>query len=175
MIKHFDNRLEISNSGPLPSQVSIENIREQRFSRNPRIGRVLYEMGYVRELNEGVKRIYSSMNLSKLKEPIYTDKDSIVTLILRNPIYLNEKQLPAQLLEKIMKKFPAFNHTKQKIINFLLEKGHGTIQEMADNFGVSDRAIRKNLDALILEKIVIRKSEKQRDKNANYSFDIIHY
>ena len=31
-IKHFDDRLEISNSGPLPAQVTVENIREQRFS-----------------------------------------------------------------------------------------------------------------------------------------------
>lgn len=61
MIKHYDNRLEISNSGPLPAQVTIDNIKEQRYSRNPRIGRVLFEMEYVRELNEGVKRIYSAM------------------------------------------------------------------------------------------------------------------
>lgn len=175
MIKHFDNRLEISNSGPLPSQVNIDNIKEQRFSRNPRIGRVLYEMGYVRELNEGVKRIYSSMDESKLKEPIYIDKDSIVTLILKNPVYLNEKQLPSQLLKKITEKFSTFNPTKQKIINFLLENGHGTIQEMSNNINLSDRAIRKNLESLISEKIIIRKSEKQRDKNAKYTFDITHY
>jgi ATP-dependent DNA helicase RecG len=36
--------LEISNSGPLPSMVTVENIKETRFSRNPRIARVLNEM-----------------------------------------------------------------------------------------------------------------------------------
>ena len=61
MIKHYDDRLEISNSGPLPSIVTIENIKENRYARNPKIARVLYELGYVRELNEGVKRIFSSM------------------------------------------------------------------------------------------------------------------
>jgi len=39
-IKHFDNRLEIINSGPLPAQVTIENIKSERFARNPRIARI---------------------------------------------------------------------------------------------------------------------------------------
>ena len=60
-IKHFDNRLEVSNSGPLPAQVTIENIKTERFARNPRIARILEDMGYVRQLNEGVSRIYESM------------------------------------------------------------------------------------------------------------------
>ena len=54
-IRHYDDRLEIANSGPLPAQVTVDNIRSERYSRNPRIARVLYEMGYVRELNEGVQ------------------------------------------------------------------------------------------------------------------------
>lgn len=60
-IKHFDDRLEISNSGPLPAQVTVDNIRTERFARNPRIARVLEDFNYVRQLNEGVKRIYESM------------------------------------------------------------------------------------------------------------------
>ena len=56
-IKHYDDRLEISNSGPLPAQVNVENIRTERFSRNPRIARALEDMGFVRQLNEGVSRI----------------------------------------------------------------------------------------------------------------------
>lgn len=169
-IKHFDDHIEISNSGPLPSQVNIENIREQRFSRNPRIGRVLYEMGYVRELNEGVKRIYSSMTESELSDPIYTDKDSIVTLRLENPIYSNEKSLPSALLEDIIEKLGTYNLTKKQIISFLLKYGHGTIAAISNFSQSGERAIRKNLDSLIKEGVVVRHSDKQRDKNAQYTF-----
>lgn len=169
-IKHFDDHIEISNSGPLPSQVNVENIKEQRFSRNPRIGRVLYEMGYVRELNEGVKRIYSSMMESELSDPIYTDKDSIVTLRLENPIYSNEKHLSATLLDGIMEKLGSYNPTKKQIISFLFRKGHGTITEISNFCQIGERAIRNNLDSLIEEGIVVRHSNKQRDKNAQYSF-----
>lgn len=35
--------------------MTVENIKDTRYSRNPIISRVLTEFGYVRELNEGVK------------------------------------------------------------------------------------------------------------------------
>ena len=170
MIKHFDDRMEISNSGPLPAQVNIHNIKEQRFSRNPRIGRVLYEMGYVRELNEGVKHIYNSMSEYRLSEPIYTDNDSIVTLRLENSAYKNEKSLPAGLLDKISDKLSGYNMTKKTIIGYLLKFGHGTISEMAEFSNVGDRSIRNNLDDMVRDGIIFRNSEKQRDKNAQYAF-----
>lgn len=44
-----------------------------RYSRNPRIARVLSEFGWVKELNEGVKRIYDEMQMFFLKEPTYTE------------------------------------------------------------------------------------------------------
>ncbi len=171
-IQHFDDRLEISNSGPLPAQVNVWNIREQRFSRNPRIGRVLYEMGYVRELNEGVKRIYSSMSESRLSEPVYTDEDSIVTLRLENPAYRSEKRLPADFLKNITEKMGSYNLTKKSIISYLLMNGHATIRELAKHSDASDRTIRNNLDGLIVDGVIVRNSEKQRDKNAKYTFNI---
>ena len=76
-IKHFDDRLEISNSGPLPAQVTIENIKTERFARNPRIARVLEDLGYVRQLNEGVSRIYQSMEKSLLAQPEYREQNNI--------------------------------------------------------------------------------------------------
>lgn len=170
MIKHFDDHMEISNSGPLPAQVNINNIKEQRFSRNPRIGRVLYEMGYVRELNEGVKRIYSSMSAYRLSAPTYTDKDSIVTLTLENSAYRNEKNLPIGLLDKISNNLSSYNKTKKAIIAFLLGHGHGTITEISQSTNIGDRAIRNNLDDMVQDGIVTRNSNKKRDKNAKYTF-----
>ena len=54
----FDDRLEIHSPGKLPNIVTVENIKHERFSRNTRIARTLTEFGWVREMNEGVKRIY---------------------------------------------------------------------------------------------------------------------
>lgn len=60
-VSMYDDRLEIKSPGKLPNIVTVDNIQETRYSRNPRISRVLTGFGWVRELNEGVKRIYSDI------------------------------------------------------------------------------------------------------------------
>ncbi len=60
-VSMYDDRLEIESPGKLPNIVTVKNIKETRYSRNPSIARVLNDVGWVRELNEGGKRIYSVM------------------------------------------------------------------------------------------------------------------
>ncbi|MCL2371724.1 putative DNA binding domain-containing protein [Candidatus Saccharibacteria bacterium] len=169
-IKHYDNRLEISNSGPLPAQVKVSNIREQRFSRNPRIARVLFEMDFVRELNEGVKRIFQSMSSLHLPDPVYRDKDDIVTLTLINTVFGNEKHIPSEILIKMNDNMKEYSDTKRRVVLYLLQNGHGTISDIAEELKVSNRAVRNNLYNLVDDGIVKRNSDKQRDANATYAF-----
>ena len=82
----YDDRLEIESPGCLPDVVTVNNIRETRFSRNPKISRVLTEFGWVRELNEGVKKIFTDMSEGKLEPPVYSDHANTVHLILKNSI-----------------------------------------------------------------------------------------
>ena len=56
----FDDRMEIFSPGKLPNMVTVDNIRHTRFSRNPQITRVFTAFEWVRELNEGVDKIYGS-------------------------------------------------------------------------------------------------------------------
>ena len=169
-IKHFDDRLEISNSGPLPAQVTVENIKEQRFSRNPRIGRVLFESGYVRELNEGVKRIFSSMAQSMLPTPIYKDDNDIVTLILENNVAHNRRAISAGVKDTISSNWTNYNDTEQKILSYIMRHPEPTIKEIAENIGVSVRYTRACANKLVANSILDRLSEKTRDKNAKYVF-----
>lgn len=85
-VSMYDDRLEIESPGCLPDLVTVDNIRETRFSRNPKISRVLTEFGYVRELNEGVKKIYSDMEEAGLPIPEYRDSANSVRLVLENNI-----------------------------------------------------------------------------------------
>ncbi len=57
----YDDRLEVISPGKLPNIVTLENMRCTRWSRNPIISRTLVEFGWVKELNEGVQRIYDEM------------------------------------------------------------------------------------------------------------------
>lgn len=44
------------------------------------------EFGWVKEMNEGVKRIYSEMEKLFLKEPIYSEPNRNVLLVLENNV-----------------------------------------------------------------------------------------
>ena len=88
LVTMFDDRLEIKSPGKLPNIVTVENIKDTRYARNPRISRVLTDFGWVKELNEGVKRIYSDMADFFLDEPEYSEPESAVKLILKNNIIM---------------------------------------------------------------------------------------
>ena len=83
----YDDRIEFLSPGKLPSIVTVENIQTTRFSRNPLIARGLTDFGWVRELNEGVKRIYTDMESYFLEPPVFSEPNKkTVKLVLKNNI-----------------------------------------------------------------------------------------
>ena len=101
LVSMYDDRLEIESPGKLPSIVTLDNIKETRYSRNPRIARILTDFGWVRELNEGVKRIYSDMEKYFLDDPVYSEPGQSVRLVLKNNIVMRNLRRKGRALEFI--------------------------------------------------------------------------
>lgn len=83
----FDDRMEITSPGKTPNFITLENMRDSRYSRNPRLARALTAFEWVRKFNEDVKKIYEDMSDAGLPEPEFSapNKQS-VKLTLRNDI-----------------------------------------------------------------------------------------
>ena len=169
-IKHFDDRIEISNSGPLPAQVTIENIKTERFARNPRLTRVLEDLGYVRQLNEGVSRIYESMERSMLSLPEYKEKNGNVILTLKNRVSDHSKTIATSIMKTIENKFSDYNDTQRKILFYLFRNGSAVVSELSEYAEINENTIRTYLNAFISENLIERQSVKKRDINARYAF-----
>ena len=169
-IKHFDDRLEISNSGPLPAQVNVENIRTERYSRNPRIARALEDMGFVRQLNEGVSRIYQSMEKSMLSTPEFVERNGNIYLTLRNKVSSHTKTIPDKIIKTIQDNWKNYNDTQKKILQFLFYNHEAVIDDFIRITEINDRTIRIYLNQFVDQKIIFRISEKIRDKDAKYIF-----
>ena len=58
----FRNRMEVTSPGGLPGPVTIDNIKDERFSRNPVIVQVLSDMGFIERLGYGVDRVIDLMH-----------------------------------------------------------------------------------------------------------------
>ena len=68
----FNNRMEIKSPGALISTLTIKNLYElegSHESRNSLIAKVLKENNFMRELGEGMKRIFALMREQELEKP----------------------------------------------------------------------------------------------------------
>jgi len=90
----FDDRMEIRSPGELVEPVTLERLRRRErvhASRNPRIVRVLVEFGYMRELGEGIPRMYEVMEQEGLHPPEFSlEGGGFVTTLYNEPIYRPE-------------------------------------------------------------------------------------
>ena len=138
--------------------------------RNPRIARVLEDLGYVRQLNEGVARIYESMERSLLAQPQYRVQSNNVYLTLRNRVSSHEKTIPMTLMTAIEEGWKGYNETQKAILIYLFRNGSAVISELATYIGINQNSIRSYLNTFVEQNIIERHSEKQRDLNAKYTF-----
>lgn len=88
----FDDRLEVRSPGELVEPVTLERLRKRErihASRNPRIVRMLTNLGYMRELGEGIPRMFEVMEREGLYPPEFRlEAEVIFTVVLRNtPVY----------------------------------------------------------------------------------------
>jgi ATP-dependent DNA helicase RecG len=90
----FDDRMEIWSPGELVEPVTLERLnRRERVhvSRNPRIVRVLVAFGYMRELGEGIPRMFEVMEREGLRSPEFRlEGGRFVVTLWNTPIYRPE-------------------------------------------------------------------------------------
>ena len=170
-VKLFDDRLEIYSPGKLGGFVTIENMQYKRYSRNPQISRVLTEFGIVRELNEGVKRIYREMRDFYLKDPIYSEPDQhSVLLVLDNNIIMRGKRKKETMLKntKIKEKWESLNSQQQKVLQAIYDKGEITSEEVAEIIDRKKNASVNLLNKLIDENLIVWTGTSKSDKYGKY-------
>lgn len=156
-ITMFDDRLEIQSPGRLPNIVSVENIQTTRYSRNPRIARVLTEFGWVRELNEGVKRIFSDMKDFYLSPPEYSEPEQTVKLILKNNIAMGSIRQKEKIADSIGEAaWDDLDDMERKILVYMASHKLVTTSELAALVERSGRTVGIRLKRLMDLNIIKR-------------------
>ena len=165
----FEDRLEIHSPGKLPNIVTVENIKHERFSRNPRIARTLTEFGWVREMNEGVKRIYSEMESAFLHEPKYSEPGNKVCLTLENNI-ISRHLRTRDSLEKQFTDFGELTADEQLIVHYMYNSGEKmTTAKAIELTGRSRKFIVKKIKKLQELGIVDWYGANKNDRNQYYT------
>lgn len=170
-VKLFDDRLEILSPGKLSGFVTLENMKTKRYSRNPQIARVLTEFGIVRELNEGVKRIYSEMQRFYLKDPIYSEPDHhSVLLVLDNNIVMRSKRKTETMLKnrEIEQKWEQLNYQEKQVLQAIYDKGEITSAEVADIIKRGKTTAVKLLNRLVEYGLIVWTGTAKKDSYGRY-------
>lgn len=160
----FDDHLEIKNPGSLLSSIRLEDIVNQtgaHQSRNTYVARVLRELGYMRELGEGMRRIYDLMHKNELAAPVIksTEEGFIITLTHR-PLY-SEKDL------LWLNQFESFDLDREQKAIVLLgqEENVFSAKDIWDAVGIVDTEhYRLLVDHLIRLRILRNNIEREKAK-----------
>jgi ATP-dependent DNA helicase RecG len=87
----FKDRMEITSPGLLPGPVTINNIADERYSRNPALVQVLADMGFIERLGYGVDRVIELMRQQNLRPPDFYETSGGFRVVL-----YNERHTPPQ-------------------------------------------------------------------------------
>lgn len=83
-VRMYEDRLEVISPGGLPGYITLDNIVDEHFSRNPRVVAGLFQWGYIEELGLGIDRMIEEMLQYGHPPPEFIAKPYSFTVRLQN-------------------------------------------------------------------------------------------
>jgi len=107
----YTDRLEIQSPGELLSAIKIDDLEKQtgvHQSRNSNTAKALREIGYMRELGEGIRRIYELMRNNDLQAPQFESKNKSFK------VTLSQKHVYSKVEKLWLDNFTNLNLTREQ-------------------------------------------------------------
>ncbi|MBN1135340.1 MAG: DeoR family transcriptional regulator [Anaerolineae bacterium] len=157
----FSDRIEFYSPGRLPGHITVDNLVDERFSRNEAIVQVLSDMGFIERLGYGIDRILRLMAEARLPKPRFEETAAgfRVTFLGHGASLFGFDQDARRWRQLHL------NERQEKALAFLAEHDRITnrdYQELCPN--VSPETIRRDLADLVDKDLIL----KIGDKRATY-------
>ncbi|HML20061.1 MAG TPA: ATP-binding protein [Aggregatilinea sp.] len=160
----FSDRLEITSPGGLPGPVTVDNIVDERFSRNTAIVQVLSDMGFIERLGYGVDRVLALVNEHRLPRPVFTETAGGFRVSLYNrPEAAEDAPAEPQLFGGVFRGQP-INRRQEYALDFLINQKNPRItnkdlQELCPD--VHSETLRRDFADLVSRGILVKMGEKR--------------
>jgi len=157
----FADRIEITSPGRLPGPVTLDNLEDERFSRNEAIVQVLSDLGYIERLGYGIDRMRRLMADASLPPPLFRETANGFQVVLvghgerLSPIERSPLRL-GQLTQG------GLNERQAHALDVATQNGRVTnrdLQEFAPD--VSAETIRRDLADLVDKNLLLKIGEKR--------------
>ena len=152
-IRMYSDRLEVISPGGLPGFITVENIRDEHFSRNPRVVNGLFQWGYIEELGLGIDRMIEEMQQAGHQSPTFDARPYSFAVTL-----FNTRQKPPALPDWIR----STNQRQMRALQYIRERGAITNREYRLLCaGVSAETLRLDLADLVDKGILLKVGSKK--------------
>ena len=173
----FKDRMEITSPGRLPGPVTVANIKDERFSRNPAIVQVLADLRYIERLGYGVDRVIELTRHHGLPEPVFTETDGGFKVTIYNALgsaqaatpathsAIPETPKPAAIVDLLeMHRGVPLNPRQESVLTHLSDPANTRItnselQRLHPD--VHPETIRRDLSDLVTKDILLKMGEKR--------------
>lgn len=118
-VRMYADRLEIISPGGLPGYMTLDNLVEEHFSRNPRLVSGLFQWGYIEELGLGIDQMIEEMTQAGHEPPEFKATPHLFTVILYN----KRERAPVPKWTKSM------NERQARALTFVRENGSITSRD----------------------------------------------
>jgi ATP-dependent DNA helicase RecG len=161
----FKDRMEVNSPGKLSGPVTLDNIKDERFSRNPAIVQVLADMGFIERLGYGIDRMIDLMAQNDLQAPEFNETAGGFRVTLYNtPIKTrSSSKWTDQHLNKEAFKTP-LNPRQEAALSHLNQTGNTRItnSELQKMFpDVHAETIRRDLADLVTKDLLHKLGQKR--------------
>ena len=120
-VRMFDDRMEVISPGGLPGYMTLDNLVEEHYSRNPRLVNGLYQWGYIEELGLGIDQMIEDMVQLGHPPPTFRATPYSFTVLLSN----RRKAIPAAA----PKWAGSMNERQARALTYVRENGSITNRE----------------------------------------------
>ena len=146
-VRMYTDRLEVISPGGLPGYITIDNLVEEHYSRNPRLVNGLFQWGYIEELGLGIDRMIEDMVQAGQPPPRFKAMPFSFTVTLEN--VRQRAALP--------KWTQSMNERQKRALNFVREEGaisNREYQRLCSD--VSPETLRRDLADLVDRGILLK-------------------
>jgi ATP-dependent DNA helicase RecG len=155
----FADRLECYSPGRLPGHVTVENIVEERFSRNETLVQVLADFGLIERLGYGIDRMLVQMEEAGLPAPTFRETTAGFLVVLQGHQFATDDTTGIDTSEWVQQGL-----NERQIAALLHLKEHRRItnrdlQELAPD--VSAETVRRDFADLVERGLLLKVGERR--------------
>lgn len=149
-IRLYDNHLEMSNSGGLPYDLSVEDLfhRHKSISRNPKISRAFFYAGLIEEWGSGTIRIIDELKQWKMPLPNFETTLYDFNITFYRDIISEEKQKSDYEIHDELQNLTKLQKEITAILKIHKELSTSEIHSKLKNT-VTDKTVRNHLNSLL--------------------------